>query len=758
MLVEHRTEVGRPLPSVDGMPKAMGRTRFVADITVPGMLHAKMVPSGRPHARIVGLSIAAAMDVEGVAAVATAGSCRGENRIGVVLDDQPLFADKVVRYEADCVAVVGAESIDAAETAAGLVEVRYEDLEPITTTDRAEDASAVSIHDGGNLAVRHAVTKGDVDRGERDSSVVVDETLWSPGQEHAYLEPLGGIAVPSADGSMEILAATQCPFYVRTAVARCLGIPLSKVRVLQMPIGGGFGGKEDVPSEICARIALLASVTGRPVKIVLTREEDIAYSSKRHPMQLHYRMGCNREGQLQFADIEIRADVGAYATLSPIVLFRSTVHATGPYDIPNVRITSLGFYTNTPPKGAMRGFGTPQVAFACEAVIDEMARRTGLDPFEFRLRNAMKVGSSTATGQVLGESVGFTDTLKKARELVGHQASPFRPRPVREGVVRASGMGSMFYGVSLGAIGRAIDKGTARVEVMKDCSVSIFIGCTDMGQGTLTVIAQIAAEVLGIGADKVIVNHVDTDAVPDSGPTVASRATVMSGNAVVDACLKIRHRLVDVAGSVMGGEVTYRPDKRKLVDASGNSMSIEEAVRECHAREIDLSATGRYDPPECSMSQETGQGRAYYVYSFATDVAEVEVDTRTGHVDVVSLAAVHDSGTIINPLTAASQVEGGLAQGIGLALREHYRHEGGRVVSGDLAAYLVPTSLDVCDRLLPEFVECPSQDGPFGAKGLGEPAIIPAAAAIANAVSNALGVRVRRLPIEPEWVCGREPT
>lgn len=750
---EHCVEVGRPVPSLDGPAKAMGRTRFVADVALPGMLHAKMVVAGRPHAAITGMSLAAALGVRGAVAVATAGSCPGENRVGVVVDDQPLFADKAVRYEADCVAVVGAESLSAAEIGAGLVEVRYQDLTSITCIDQAESASALRIHEGGNLAVEHAVARGDIVRGEQESSIVVDETLWSPVQEHAYLEPLGAIAIPSADGSMEVLASTQCPFYVRDAVARCLGLPLAKVRVLQMPIGGGFGGKEDVPSEICARIAVLASMTRRPVKIVLTREEDIAYSSKRHPMLLRYRMGCSPEGRIGFADIEIKADVGAYATLSPIVLFRSTVHAAGPYDIPNVRIRSRGFYTNTPPKGAMRGFGTPQVAFACEAVIDQLAARAGIDPIEFRLRNALKVGSRTATGQVLEESVGFTETLERAREAVGGGAGCFAPRAVRRDVVRASGVGSMFYGVSLGAIGRAIDKGTARVEVLKDGSVSVSIGCTDMGQGALTVVGQIAADALGVGVERVKVNQVDTNTVPDSGPTVASRATVMSGNAVIDACLKIRGRILEAVGSAMGCEVNYRPAERRLVGASGRSLSMEEAVRECCARKIDLSAAGWYNPPECSVRKETGQGKAYYVYSFATDVAEVEVDTRTGHVDVVSLVAIHDSGTIINPLTASSQVEGGAAQAIGFALRESYVQADGRVISGDLATYLLPTSLDVCENLLPQFIESASKDGPFGAKGLGEPAIIPAAAAIANAVSNALGMRVKSLPISPEWVC-----
>jgi CO/xanthine dehydrogenase Mo-binding subunit len=746
------TRIGKSVPGVDWLAKATGRTRYIQDISLPRMLHAKMVFAGRPHARIKGISLEGAL-AAGAVAVASAESVPGQNRVGVVIDDQPLFADDKVRYEADCVAVVGAENAAAAERAAAAVRVDCEDLPCVATIAAADAPGAARVHDGGNVAVEHTVLRGDVGRGERESDLIVEEVFFSPVQEHGYLETQSAIAVPSADGSMEILSSTQCPFYVRDAVARCLGLPLSKVRVLQMPIGGGFGGKEDVPSEICARVAVLAAITRRPVRMVLSREEDIAYSSKRHPMELRYRLGAGRDGRLRFADIEIRADVGAYATLSSIVIYRATVHAAGPYEIPNVRVRSRGLYTNTRPKGAMRGFGTPQVVFACEAAIDEMAARAGVDPIEFRLRNALKVGSETATGQVLEESVGLAETLAGARDLASADGDAFKPRLVRADVVRAKGVASMFYGVSLGAIGRGLDKGTAKVEILKDGSASVFIGCTDMGQGAATVIGQIASEALGIGPELVTVNPVDTHAVPDSGPTVASRATVMSGNAVLDACAKLLARVLEVASSVLGGEARLDGRRGRIVGPTGReSLSVADAIRECIARKIDLAATGWYNPPECRVDGATGEGRAYGVYSFATDVAEVEVDTRTGHVDVVGAWAVHDSGTIVNRLTASCQVEGGIAQGVGLAVRERYSETEGRVTSDDLSTYLMPTALDVCDRPNVEFVECQSREGPFGAKGLGEPAIIPVAAAIGNAVSNALGARVTSLPVSPEWV------
>jgi CO/xanthine dehydrogenase Mo-binding subunit len=750
---DRRRAVGSVTPAVDSLPKARGSTKFVQDISLPGMLHASMVFARTPHARIRGVSLDKALSLEHVVAVATCDDVPGENRIGLVIDDQPLFVSRVARYEADCIAIVGAEDAAAASRGASCVEVTLEELRPVLTVEEARGAGCPSIHGNGNLAVERNVAKGSVSAGRARSDFVVERTFRTPVQEHGYLEPLGAVAIPGADGSIEIMAPAQCPFYIRDAVARCIGLPLAKVRVVQLPMGGAFGGKEDVPSEICARLAVLAVKTGRPVKMVLSREEDLVYTSKRHPMSMDYRMGCTQDGRLTFAEIDLYADVGAYATLSPIVLFRSTVHAAGPYEIPNVSVTTKGFYTNTSPKGAMRGFGTPQVVFACEAVIDELAAHAGLDPIEFRLKNALKRGSTTATGQVLEESVGLVETLTRAKKLLGDDRRPFEPRKTGKDTVRSRGVAAMYYGVSLGAAGRTLDRGGARVEVLKDGSVSVFIGCTDMGQGALTVLAQIAADSLGIGTAAVCVNRVDTSVVPDSGPTVASRTTIVSGNAIIDACDKIKARMVDVGSSILGRKAAYDVSRGGIVDTrSHRRLEFAEVVSECFAGRVDLTATGWYVVPDCRVDEVTGQGKAYHVYSFATDVADVEVDLKTGRVDVKSVLAVHDSGKIINPMTAASQVEGGIAQGIGLALYERFTVAEGRVCSRDLSTYLMPTSLDICDDLRVEFIECHSADGPFGAKGLGEPAIIPVAAAVANAVSNAIGVRVEDLPIARDWI------
>jgi len=736
--------VGRRISRVDGKSKSSGYTRFVNDIGFPGMVHAAMVKAGHPHASIVDIDISRVSTVSGVVGVVTARDVPGENRVGLVKDDQPLFASDRVRYEADCIALVVAETPYLARRAAELVKVTFENLPHISSLDDAKAPNAVMVHDDGNLAVERRIVKGAIEIGESQSDHVVEAEFHTPVQEHAYLETVGAIAVPFGR-KMEIWVAAQCPFYVRDAVARCLGARLADVRVIQLPIGGGFGGKEDVPSEICARLAVLARQIGRPVKMVLTREEDILYTSKRHPMKLTYRMGCKVSGELQFADILIEADVGAYATLSPIVLFRSTIHAAGPYEIPNVRILTRGYYTNTVPKGAMRGFGTPQVVFACESVIDELALKAAIDPLEFRAINALKKGSRTATDQVLKDSVGLPETIRRAKK---HFAGPWSRRS--KGKVTGRGVASMFYGVSLGAAGRHLDRGAARVEILKDGSINVWVGCTDMGQGARTVLAQIVAEDLGVSVEQVQVNHVDTDIIADSGPTVASRTTVVSGNAILDACSKLKRILFSIAGEMSGSKITGI-SKGAFVAESGKALDFKKVVAECYLKRIDLSALGWYVVPDCRLD-DSGLGDAYYVYSYATDVAEVEVDTETGEIQIKDFLAVHDSGRIINPMLAEGQVEGGIAQGIGFALHEMFSERDGHVASRDLSTYLIPTSLDVCDRMSVEFVERLSRDGPFGAKGLGEPAIIPVAAAIANAVSRALGRRVTCLPITREWV------
>jgi CO/xanthine dehydrogenase Mo-binding subunit len=758
--------VGAAVRRVDADEKVTGRALYVDDLSFAHMLHAALVLPGIAHARLAAVDASAALAAPGVRAVLTADDIPGENQVGVVEDDQPLLPEEVIRYSGDAVAVVVAETVAAAREAARAVRVEAVELPAVVDAVEAMSPDAPLVHEerqgeleerrargredvSGNAFLHYRVRKGDVDRGFADADIVVERVFRTFHQEHAYLEPLGAIAAPGEGGSITVYGSMQCPYYVQKAVATVLGLPLAAVRVVQTVTGGGFGGKEDVPSEICACAALAAWRLGRPVKLVYSREEDFYRSSKRHPMRVTFKLGATRDGVFTAAQVRAVADAGAYSTLTPVVAFRATAHATGPYEIPNVRTDVYGVYTNRQTTGAFRGFGQPQVIFANESVVDEIADALGIDPIEIRLRNALAVGKSTATGQTLTESVGLGETLRLARATSGW-AERRAAAPVAGRIRRGVGVASIYYGVSLGAKGLALDGSGARLNVSRDGSIRVSVGGTEMGQGLLTVLTQIAADGLGVPVDSVHVGLADTSLVPDSGPSVASRTTLMTGNAIMDAAEKIRALMGGVAADELGiapGDVEFR---NGLVGSADRTMPFAELAAECWARNVNTAADGWYAAPETTFD-ENGQGDAYAVYSYATHVAEVEVDTETGVIRVVRVTAAHDVGRILNPVTLVGQVEGGVLQCVGMALHERMKTEGGVITTPDFSTYIIPTAAEA-PEIEPLFVEDPYSLGPFGAKGIGETPAMPGAAAIANAVADAVGVRFRELPITAEAV------
>ncbi len=474
-------------------------------------------------------------------------------------------------------------------------------------------------------------------------------------------------------------------------------------------------------------------------------------------MTVTFKLGATRDGVFTAAQVRAIADAGAYSTLTPVVVFRATAHATGPYEIPNVHTDVYGVYTNRQTTGAFRGFGQPQVIFANESLVDEIADALGIDPIEIRLRNVLAVGKRTATNQILTESVGLGKTLELARDA-SHWAERRATRgdtgPIRRGV----GVGSIYYGVSLGAKGLALDGSGAHLNVFRDGSVRVSIGGAEMGQGLLTVLSQIAADGLGVSVESVHVGLADTSVVPDSGPSVASRTTLMTGNAILDAAEKLRRAMGAVTADALGVAPESIEFRGGLVGSAGKTMTFEKVAAECWRRNVNTAADGWYAAPETTFD-ENGQGDAYAVYSYATHVAEVEVDTGTGEVRVVRVTAAHDVGRILNPVTLVGQVHGGVLQCVGMALYERMKTEGGAIATPDFSTYIIPTAADVpeIDAL---FVEEPYSLGPFGAKGIGETPAMPGAVAIANAIANAIGVRFCELPITPEAIrralAGRE--
>jgi CO/xanthine dehydrogenase Mo-binding subunit len=523
----------------------------------------------------------------------------------------------------------------------------------------------------------------------------------------------------------------QCPFYVQKAVASALGCDLARARIVQTVTGGGFGGKEDAPSAPGAQVALLAHATGRPVRLILSREEDMAVMSKRHPGRVHMRTAATPDGQLVAAEVDYLLDGGAYATLSPVVLFRGTVHACGPYRVPHVKVDARVVRTHKVPCGAFRGFGEPQVVFACESQMDVLAERLGMDPLMLRLKNALSEGDETVTGHKLSASVGFGDVLD--RVAASSEWSRKRTEyakdsgPLRRGI----GLAACYYGVGLGAMGKHLNPAGASVVVAADGSVTVAVGTTEIGQGMITVLSQITAEALGCPVELVRVVEPDTSRVPDSGPTVASRTTVMSGNAIRDAAAKIRAAMEPVIAD--------------------SGVDWRQAVALCVQKQVGLAAHGWAVPPATTFNVETGQGDAYICYTFSANVVEVEVDTETGQTRVLAVHSGHDTGKVINPTTGEGQVEGGVVQGLGYALVEEHTLKDGRIVNDQFSTYIIPTPLDV-PEIRSILVEHPYPWGPYGAKGLGETPIIAVAPAVTAAIRHAAGVRLNEIPATPERV------
>lgn len=746
--------LGKTPRRIDARQKVTGRAQYVDDLRFPRMLHAALATSPWPHGAIRAIDPSRAAAAAGVHAVYTWRDVPGENQVGVVTPDQPLLVEDRARFVGDRLAIVVADTVDQARAAARLVAVEGDPLPVVTDPVEALAPGAPPIHPGGNLVDHQKVSRGDVDRAMAAAHVVVDETFRPGYQEHAYLEPNGVVAVPEPDGSMTIYGSMQCPFYIQKAVAKILGIPLARIRVIAAETGGAFGGKEDYPSEPAGCAAVAAWLTGRPVKLVFDRTEDIVRSSKRHAMVVRHRIAADADGTLVAAHIQLWVDAGAYDGLSKVVSERANVSALGPYRCPNVQVDTYVCYTNNLFGGAFRGFGTPQTTFAAQACLDLLADKLALSPAALRRRNLLQVGDSTITSQVLTESVGAVACLDAAVQRSEYEAkraefAAFNAKggPIRKGV----GLADVMYGCCLAPGGQHLEGSAANVHLRMDGSLEITIGGTEIGQGAFTVVAMLAAKELGVPLERVHVFPTDTSKVADSGPTVASRTTVMSGNAVLDAARQIKARVLAVGADLLGvpaerleiedGEVRERDGAHRIL--------LSDLALQAYRRKADLSAAGWYAPPPKPWDRETGQGTAYVVFCFGTQVAEVEVDLFSGLVSVKKFTAAHDVGRVLNRQMLLGQVEGGVVQGMGWALMEHLKMSGGVPLNPNFTDYLIPTALDAppVDTI---FIEDPYSAGPYGAKGIGEPSLIPAPAAIAAAVRNATGLTMRELPITPE--------
>jgi len=736
----------------DGRAKVTGAARYADDLKAPGMLHAVPVYTEHVHARLVAVHTGEARRQPGVAAVITARDVPGEVRFGQIIRDYRMLVDDKIRCHGDVVAVVAAETREAALAAARLVRVEAEPLPPVLDPEAALRPDAPLVHEthGSNVICTHHVRRGDIAAGFREADFVLEQDFATQFIEHAYLEPESGLAIPRDDGVMEIRGSMQHPYSTRRFTAALLGVPLTEVEVVGTPMGGGFGGKDDTAAIVCARAALAARLTGRPVKMTYDREWSVRESYKRHPYRVHYRMGVGRDGLIKAVQCRVVADGGAYCSVTPWVTWRSTVQCCGPYLVPHVHAEIYGVYTNNVFTGAMRGFGSPQINFMIEQLVEMAAERLGLSLLEFRRRNMVRQGATTITGQILDNHVvSLGHVLDTVAEKLGYEEKLSRcSRGRGEGdELYGVGLAISYRGVSLGAEG--VDFCSAIVNVQFDGSVLLDVAVHENGQGSEAAMVLLLAGELGLPKERIRHRRANTSSIPDGGTTVASRGTVMGGGAVVLAAREVKRKMAAVAGECLG----CAPEAIRFVDGRlegpAGAMPFEKVIREMQQRKQYAYALGVFQSPTVSWDEATGQGNAYFTWVYGCQGVEVAVNRKTGKVRLLNVVAAHDVGRAVNPAMVLGQIYGGVAMGAGYALTEEVLMDGGRITSLNYDSYRIQRAPDL-PEITAVIVENIDSNSPSGAKSVGEPTNELMAPAVANAVYQATGRRYFRLPIRVE--------
>jgi xanthine dehydrogenase D subunit len=743
--------VGVSVPRIDGVPKVSGAFAYASDLSVDGMLWAATLRSPRAHAAIRNVDISGALASPGVHAVLVAGDIPGTNRFGLNFGDQPVLADTVVRYEGEPIALAAAQTPELARRAISRIAVDFEPLPVLADMQEALRADAPRLHEFGNVLRHVHLLRGDPDGAAADIWV---EGYYETGmQDQAPLGPEAGLAVPAEDGGVDLYVATQWLHVDRAQIAPCLGLPEEKVRLHLAGVGGAFGSREDIHMQIHA--CLLALRTGRPVKMSFGREESFHSHVHRHPARIWMRHGVTGDGRLLAVDARLLFDGGAYTSSSPAVVGNAVTFAAGPYDVPNVRVEGTVVYTNNPPCGAMRGFGAPQVCFAHEAQMDKIAARLGADPVELRLANALRTGSVLPTGQVLTGAAPVREVIEACRDQALPQAEPAWGR---DSLRYPGGTGNVTRGEGLKrGVGFAVgyknvgfsegfdDSAAARVTVRLDPDgpvAEIYTAAVEMGQGLYTLLTQIVRTELGV--DRVVCHRADTLA-GNAGSTSASRQSMMAGGAVQLACAQIRAALLERAGDVG----TVGTVGNTAVDVTGGFPAGE--IDALLAEPIERSVVYHHRPTQAFDS--SGQGDIHVSFAFAAERAVVEVDEELGLVRVVQVAAAVDAGRVLNPAGFEGQVEGGTAQGLGLALMEEVQVQQGIIRNPSFTDYLIPTILDV-PPVVSFAVEVPEPGVPYGLKGIGESPTVVATAAIVAALRDATGRELNRAPVTPDELAG----
>jgi CO/xanthine dehydrogenase Mo-binding subunit len=730
---EHQI-VGSSVPRKEGLDKVTGTAKYVDDIRLPGMLYGATVRTKIPRGKIKRISFSAEIDWDEYVIV-TAKDIPGKNSIALILDDQPCLADDLINHPEEPVVLLAHPDKHALARAVEGVVIESDPLPAIFSM--AESEKQVEIIWGtDNIFKTFLIEKGDVDQVWTQADFIVEGEYFTGAQEQLYIENNGMIAVFDPVAGITVWGSLQCPFYVHKALMALCALPEERVRVVQTETGGAFGGKEEYPSMIAGHAALLAMKSRRPVKIVYDRLEDMVATTKRHPSRTRHRTALSKDGKILGGEIDFTIDGGAYATLSSVVLSRGTIHAGGPYFWPSVRIRSKAVATNAPPHGAFRGFGAPQSLFAMERHMDRIANVVGLNPVEIRRRNFLQPGQTTTTEQIIRESINLSALLDKSLALASYEEKEqkFSLENKTSSMKRGTGIAAFLHGAGFTGSGERYLDSVVGMEGTAEGTVRILVSSTEFGQGTNTVLCQIAAETLQIPYECVTIAQADTTIVPNSGPTVASRTAMVVGNLVRSVAIGLRQTLQ------LDG----------ILKENYTSAEFSDACRKYVARKGVLRSLARYSAPEGVFWDDVKyKGEAYAAYAWAVYVAEVSVDLTTYAAKVEDFVALQEIGKVLHPVLAKGQILGGVAQAIGLALYEKVLWQNGRMLNGQMTNYIMPASCDL-PSIRVFFEEIGNPHGAYGAKGIGELPMDGPAPAIVNAIVDALGVPFDSIPLLPE--------
>lgn len=745
--------VGKSVERIDSIDKLVGKPIYTMDIVPENALYLKVVRSRMMHALLKRVDVSQASSYPGVEAVVTAHDIPGINESTALLPDKPLLATDRVRFAGEPIAAIASYDPSTAEEALDLVKVEYEPLPAVYSPVDAMKPDAPRVHQKGNIAKHMKLRKGDVEKGFKEADLVVEGTYRSQFQEPVPLEPEAGFVIPEPDGSVTCVGSIQSPFHVQTGIAKILSLRPDQVRVIQAVTGGAFGPKSDeIPVDVLGMAALVAAKTRKPAALAYSREESMIGHTKRHPFVTTVKAGVKKDGKFTAWEATLLADTGAYASLGPLVVIRACFHATGPYVIPNVKTDAYCVYTNNTMAGSFRGFGGPQSHFAAESHVDEIAKKLGMDPVDFRLLNILRPGTLMATSQVVDEACGLEECVNRAVKESDWNGKREEFKKINGTKRRGLGIAIMYHGNSLGPEGS--DYAAVHMQIDRDGVIRFRTGLTEYGTGAPSGLIQIAAETMHLPMHYFRLEAPDTDFCKDTGPTVASRTITIGGRAAQMVAGNLHQKLKETAAEMLGCPAKEIESEHERYYSKSNrprTVSYQEVVSYAYKQGTELKEAGTFTAPKCEYDPETSQGTTYLQYTYGAVTAEVEVDTETGRVEVVKMVTAYDIGKAINPLSLEGQIEGGTIQGLGYALMEELIHKNGIVVNPNLADYYIPTSLDI-PEMKNIILEYPGHLGPYGAKAIGEPPIVLPAPAVINAIDNAIGVRLTEIPATPDRV------